>query len=182
MTAFLFVLGSTVLIYISRKSLCLPWSHGFFRFIAWECILALLMLNAKYWFSDPFAWNQLMAWTLLMLSLAPLVFGIQLLHKHGKPARERAGDPSLLAFEKTTQLITDGIYKFIRHPLYTSLVLLTWGVFFKHPGLNGLSIAVTATIFLIFTAKADEAECIRFFGPQYQEYMKRTKMFIPYII
>jgi protein-S-isoprenylcysteine O-methyltransferase Ste14 len=40
---------------------------------------------------------------------------------------------------------------------------------------------MTATLFLIATAKADERECIRFFGVSYQEYMKRTKMFIPYI-
>ena len=36
-----------------------------------------------------------------------------------------------------------------------------------------------ATLFLIATARADEAECIPYFGQSYREYMKKTKMFIP---
>ena len=181
MNTLIFLLGSVLLIYISHNSLRSPQSHGFYRFIAWECILALFVLNMKFWFYQPFSWNQLIAWILLLLSLIPLGFGVHFLRIHGKPVERREGDPSLLAFEKTTQLVTDGVYKFIRHPLYCSLLLLTWGIFFKHPELTPLIIAVTATAFLIFTAKADEAECIRFFGPPYQEYMQRTKMFIPYL-
>jgi protein-S-isoprenylcysteine O-methyltransferase Ste14 len=40
---------------------------------------------------------------------------------------------------------------------------------------------VLATSFLVFTAKADEAECIQFFGPAYNKFMKKSKMFVPYI-
>jgi len=36
-------------------------------------------------------------------------------------------------------------------------------------------------LFLFATAKADEAECIRFFGSSYQAYMKQTKMFVPFL-
>ena len=181
MNTLIFLLGSVLLIYISRNSLRSSQSHGFYRFIAWECILALFALNMEFWFYQPLSWNQFIAWMLLLLSLIPLGFGVHFLRTHGKPVERREGDPSLLAFEKTTQLVTDGIYKFIRHPLYCSLLLLTWGIFFKHPELTPLIIAVTATAFLIITAKADEAECIHFFGPPYQEYIQRTKMFIPYL-
>jgi protein-S-isoprenylcysteine O-methyltransferase Ste14 len=87
----------------------------------------------------------------------------------------------LLAFEKTTALVTSGIYHYIRHPLYSSLFLLAWGIFFKSPSLPGIILVAAATFFLAATAKADESECTHFFGPQYQEYMKRTKMFVPYI-
>jgi protein-S-isoprenylcysteine O-methyltransferase Ste14 len=52
---------------------------------------------------------------------------------------------------------------------------------FKAPLFAGGTLAVLATIFLIYTAKADEEECVRFFGEEYQEYMKRTKRFIPFI-
>lgn len=181
MKTLIFIIGSIPLVYVSRNSLRLPWSHGFFRFIAWECILALFLLNVNYWFANPLAWYQLIAWALLILSLVPLALGVQLLRSQGSPVDKREGDTSLLAFEKTTHLVTDGVYKYIRHPLYCSLLLLTWGIFFKHPGLTGLTLGVTAAAFLYFTAKADEAECIRFFGPPYQEYIQRTKMFIPYI-
>jgi len=181
MEAWIFVLGSAVIIYISRKSLGSPQSHGFYRFLAWECILGLFLLNMKFWFVEPFAWNQIIAWTLLFVSFIPLGFGVHFLRTQGKQAEKREGDPALYGFEKTTNLVTSGIYKYIRHPLYCSLLLLTWGIFFKHTTLTVATLAVVATVFLVFTAKADEAECTRFFGNQYQDYMKRSKMFIPYI-
>lgn len=178
----LFAVGSFGLVAISRKSLRYPRSHGFYRFFAWECILGLFLVNVKFWFYDPFAWNQIIAWFLLFASLVPLVLGVHSLRRRGKPARQREGDPSLLAFEKTTALVTSGIYHYIRHPLYGSLLLLSWGIHFKHFSWLGISLAVAATGFLIFTAKADEAECVQFFGARYSEYMRHTKMFIPYVL
>jgi protein-S-isoprenylcysteine O-methyltransferase Ste14 len=181
MEVWIFVLGSALIIYISRKSLGSPQSHGFYRFLAWECILGLFLLNVRFWLTEPFAWNQIIAWTLLFASFVPLGFGVHFLRTQGKPIEKRESDPSLLAFEKTTNLVTSGIYKYIRHPLYCSLLLLTWGTFFKHITLTAVTLAVAAMVFLVFTAKADEAECTRFFGSQYQDYMKRSKMFIPFI-
>lgn len=179
MNTIAFGIGSVILIYISRASLRAPRSHGFYRFFAWESMLGLFLLNLSYWFQNLFAWHQLIAWTLLFASLIPLAFGISTLKSRGKPTAKRESDPSLLAFEKTTQLVTSGIYKYIRHPLYSSLLLLTWGIFFKLPSIAGGGLASLVTLFLIATAKADEAECVQFFGVNYQNYMKKTKMFFP---
>ena len=90
-------------------------------------------------------------------------------------------EPQLLAFEKTSTLVTSGIYLYIRHPLYSSLLFLTWGIFFKALAWLGMLLALTATIFLVATAWADEVECSRFFGPSYQAYMKRSKRFVPFL-
>jgi protein-S-isoprenylcysteine O-methyltransferase Ste14 len=174
-----FAIGTALLIVVSWKSLAKPNSHGFYRFFAWECILLLFVVNVNYWFKNPFAWYQLIAWTLLFISLVPLGYGIYFLKTRGKPVASRDGDDSLLAFEKTTSLVTTGIYKHIRHPLYSSLLFLAWGIFFKLPTLTGIVLTAVTTAFLFATAKTDEAECIRFFGNEYQEYMKHTKMFIP---
>jgi len=54
----LFVGLSAALGYVSRASLAVPRFHGFYRFFAWECILALFFLNFvsfRQWFGDPFA-------------------------------------------------------------------------------------------------------------------------------
>jgi protein-S-isoprenylcysteine O-methyltransferase Ste14 len=177
----IFITASLFLITVSWKSLRNPSSHGFYRFFAWEAILALFLINAKFWFYKPLAWNQIIAWSLLLLCLIPLAFGIHSLRTRGKPTSRREGDPSLLAFETTTTLVTSGIYQYIRHPLYSSLLLLTWGIFFKAPSWFGITLAVIATLFLIATARADETECTRFFGPPYQAYMQKTKRFVPYI-
>jgi protein-S-isoprenylcysteine O-methyltransferase Ste14 len=176
-----FIIATVLIIYISRASLRQPGSHGFYRFFAWESILLLFLLNVEMWFVDPFSWHQLIAWTLLFVSFVPLIFGVRVLRKRGRPTEERPGDPGLLAFEKTSALVTSGVYAYIRHPLYSSLLLLAWGIFFKAPGLPGLALALVATTFLIATARADEAECTRFFGAEYREYMGKTKGFIPFL-
>ena len=176
-----FVIATALLVYVSRASLRQAGSHGFYRFFAWESILVLFLLNVEKWFVDPFSWHQLIAWTLLFASLAPLIFGVRSLRGRGHPTDKRPGDPSLLAFEKTTALVTTGIYAYIRHPLYSSLLLLAWGIFFKAPNLPGGLLALVATTFLIATARADEAECVQFFGDAYRKYMQKTKRFIPFL-
>jgi protein-S-isoprenylcysteine O-methyltransferase Ste14 len=181
MKPILFLLSSVILVFISRGSLRSARSHGFPRLLAWECMLALFLFNVDFWFIQPFAWNQLIAWALLFLSLIPLGYGVHFLRTRGKPAHQRESDPALLAFEKTTQLVTTGIYQYIRHPLYCSLLLLAWGIFFKHPDLIGFILAAASSVFLFLTAKADEAECLQFFGDEYIQYMRRSKMFIPYL-
>jgi protein-S-isoprenylcysteine O-methyltransferase Ste14 len=103
-----------------------------------------------------------------------------LLRLLGKPDRERI-DPSLVGIEKTTELVTVGIYGYIRHPLYSSLLFLSWGAFFKQPSWAGACLALMATFFLTATAKIEETENMHFFGDVYQTYMEKTKMFIPWL-
>jgi protein-S-isoprenylcysteine O-methyltransferase Ste14 len=73
------------------------------------------------------------------------------------------------------------MYRYIRHPLYRSLLFLTWGAFVKLPTGFGALLASAATGFLPATAAADEAECLRFFGAEYAEYRKRTRRFVPFL-
>jgi protein-S-isoprenylcysteine O-methyltransferase Ste14 len=179
-----FILISLGLIYLSRhslRSLRVPRSHGFYRFFAWEFILALLLLNLPAWFRDPFAWHQVISWLLLAGSLIPLLLGVNALRSRGRPGTRAEAQSHLLSFEKTADLVTSGIYHHIRHPMYSSLLLLTWGIFFKLLSVAGLLLALAASLFLLATAKADEAECLSFFGPAYGAYMQQTKRFLPYI-
>ncbi len=176
-----FFVISAGLISISRASLRAPRSHGFYRFFAWECIVALFLLNVDVWFQEPFAWYQLISWFLLIVCTIVLIVGVRALTSHGKPVAQRETEPQLLAFEKTSALVTSGIYHYIRHPLYSSLLFLAWGIFFKALAWPGLLLALAATLFLVATARADEAECLRFFGSSYQAYLKQTKRFVPYL-
>jgi protein-S-isoprenylcysteine O-methyltransferase Ste14 len=138
-------------------------------------------MNVDSWFREPFTWHQIISWILLCASLVPLILGITTLRKHGKSVEKREGENHLIAFEKTTHLVTTGIYNLIRHPLYSSLLLLAWGIFFKIPSWLGGILLFLATTSLFMTARADEKECIRFFGDAYREYMHHTKRFIPWL-
>lgn len=176
----IFIIISVVITYISRKSLFNPRSHGFTRFFAWEFILALVLLNALHWFKNPFSLKQLISWLFLIISIFLLAHGIQLLRVVGKPNKDRS-DPTLLELEKTSTLVTTGVYKYIRHPLYSSLLFLAWGVFLKNPTWIGFSLALLSSFFLFLTAKNDESECLDYFGKEYQVYMQGTKRFIPFL-
>ena len=176
-----FVLASAGLVWVSWRSLRAPSYHGFYRFIAWELIAALFLLNVDAWLRDPFSWHQLMSWLLLTASILPVVLGVRALARQGRPADYREGAAHLLAFEKTTTVVSSGIYRYIRHPLYSSLLFLAWGIFFKVPTCVGACLAGGATLALLATARADEAECIRFFGAEYGAYMEHTKRFVPFL-
>jgi protein-S-isoprenylcysteine O-methyltransferase Ste14 len=175
-----FLLISTWLAYVSRASLRVPRSHGFYRFFAWESILALFLLNVGEWFRDPFSPPQLISWFLLLVSGFLVLQALYLLRRYGRPDSQRRDAP-LIGIERTTRLVTRGAYRYIRHPLYSSLLFLAWGILFKHPTWATGILGMVATGLLVATAKADETESIRFFGPSYHQYMKRTKMFIPFL-
>ncbi len=177
----LFIVGSAGIVYISRASLRSPRSHGFYRFFAWEAILALFLLNVEYWFWNPFSLQQIISWIFLIASAFLVVHAVKLLRHIGKPNAQRSDDQAAIGFEKTTNLVVVGAYKYIRHPMYSSLLFLTWGVFLKDLSWLSTIIALAATAFLVATAKAEEAEDIRFFGAAYQSYIQQTKMFIPFL-
>ena len=175
-----FIVASAGLAWLSRSCLREFRSHGFYRFFAWESILALVLLNLDYWFYELFSPHQLISWLLLIISSYWVIHGVLSLCMMGNPNRER-NDPLLISIEKTTVLVTAGAYRHIRHPLYSSLLFGAWGVFFKKPSLASGCLVVMATLFLTLTAKIEEAENVRFFGPAYQSYMEKTRMFIPFL-
>ncbi|MFH0783973.1 MAG: isoprenylcysteine carboxylmethyltransferase family protein [Pseudomonadota bacterium] len=97
----------------------------------------------------------------------------------GREARTEM--PENFAFENTTTLVTGGIYRYVRHPMYSSLLLLAWGAFFKHPNPLGLAVTVLTSLFLFIAGHIEENENLAFFGPAYQEYKTTTKKFLPFL-
>jgi len=179
-TLIIFGVLSLPIIFISWRTLFNTKSHGFYRFFAWECIAWLLASNFKWWFANPFSINQIISWILLLFSAYLVISGVILLKMKGKPSQTR-DEENLFGFEKTTELIDTGVFRCIRHPLYASLIFLTWGIFLKHPQIILFIVSLLASILLYITSKLDEKECINYFGEKYIDYMKRTKMFIPYL-
>ena len=158
-----------------------PKSHGFYRFFAWIDIVALIVINSEMWFDNPLALKQIISWTLLAIAIFMVIEGVALLQGIGRPDKNRLDD-SLLGMEKTTRLVVVGLYKYVRHPLYSSLLFLAWGVFFKSITVYTAILVGLATLGLVLTARIEERENRAYFGSAYQEYMKKTRMFIPYIL
>lgn len=180
-TYIIFTALSIPVIIISWRTLFNPRSHGFYRFLSWECILWLFAHNYPYWFNDPFSVRQIFSWVFLVFSAYVLVAGIVQMKK-GRGSGRVGRQKTLYRFEETSLLVDTGIFRYIRHPLYSSLLFLTWGILLKNITLHLLIISVFSTVFLIVTALIDEKECKDYFGEAYYLYMKRTRMFIPYLI
>lgn len=168
----IFAVVSAGIFWVSWPSLRNWRSHGFYRFFAFESILLLLLLNMRYWFQNPLAPLKIVAWVFLIISLFLVIHGFYLLRMIGQPE----GD-----IENTTKLVTVSTYKFIRHPLYSSLLFGAWGIFFKQVSLTATALVLVATVSIIATAKVEERENVQRFGDEYVEYMKTTKMFIPFL-
>lgn len=83
--------------------------------------------------------------------------------------------------EKTSRLVTTGVYRYVRHPLYSSLLFLGWGMAFKFPSWLDAGLALLCTFFLIATARIEERENVAYFEDEYVEYIGRSKMFIPFV-
>jgi protein-S-isoprenylcysteine O-methyltransferase Ste14 len=62
------------------------------------------------------------------------------------------------------------------------LLALAGCAYLKNPqAISGIVLALGATGFLIATSIAEERENRMRFGPAYDDYMKRTRRFIPFL-
>lgn len=165
---------------ISRRSLRNWRCHGFYRFFAFSTCALVLLLNIPYWHDDIFSPLQLMSWALLFVAGLLVVNGVYPLLSQNQ-RRDHDTYKENFAFENTGELIDTGIFGIIRHPMYCSLMLFTWGVCFKHLSVLSVCATVATTLTLWLTAKMEEQENLAFFGEQYHNYMQRTKNFLPYL-
>ena len=176
-----FVVASVAIYHISSSSLRNYRSHGFYRFFAWEAVLVLVLLNLNIRAYRPSSAHHAMAIVCLILSGILGVHGFYMLRREGRLDDQRA-DPTLLPIEKTTVLVTAGAYKYVRHPLYSSFLLLTWGSYLFIPSWQAGVLGVVATLNVIVAARMEEKENLLYFGAAYDDYMRRTKMFIPFVM
>lgn len=176
-----FLATSAVIVRFSCPSMRSIRYHGFYRFFVWEFLSALIVLNVQYSFHRPAGAYQIISKFFLIVSLLLAIDGFHLLRKVGQPDGRRS-DPTLFWVEKTTVLVSVGAYRYIRHPLYSSLIFLTMGTYLESPTPMAGALAFLALLSLVTAAKVEEHENIQYFGASYREYMKRTKMFIPFVI
>ena len=83
------------------------------------------------------------------------------------------------SFEPTTALVTDGIYKYSRNPMYLGGVLFLTGLSVT---LNNIISLITPLIFFLFMnymfIPYEEDELAKTFGDKYIEYRKKVRRWI----
>ncbi len=74
-------------------------------------------------------------------------------------------------------IATDGIYGWVRHPLYTGGLLFLW--FTPAMSLNLLTLYLILSLYFVVGARLEEKRLIHEFGDQYRNYQQTVPMLIP---
>lgn len=149
--------------------------YNIFAFLSLLPVLALaVILPDKPLYSFHFPWNI----PVLLLQLAGLViatiavFQTGLGHLAGlSQLREKGENPT------PGKLVTDGLYKYVRHPIYSGSILFLWAT--PQMTWNGLALRLAFTLYFIIGGMVEEKKLVAEFGEVYRAYRLRTPMLIP---
>jgi protein-S-isoprenylcysteine O-methyltransferase Ste14 len=133
--------------------------------------LALILLILR----DPGALDPLFG---LLLGPVPLFLGIYVIVQ----SIRELGAQNFVPWIKppaSASLKTDGLYGLMRHPIYSGIILSSFG--FASVSHSPERLVLTLVLFYFFTRKAAEEEkyLTERFGKEYEEYAARVKGFIP---
>ena len=78
-----------------------------------------------------------------------------------------------------TRLITDGMYAWVRHPIYALSVTMMTATFVAVPSTAVAAIAIIHITFMHIKARTEEAELLKLHGQDYQTFCEQTGRFIP---
>jgi protein-S-isoprenylcysteine O-methyltransferase Ste14 len=79
------------------------------------------------------------------------------------------------------ELVTSGPYRFVRHPIYSGLLLGLLGTALA-TDLLGLLVAVVLTVYFYYSASVEEKNLTATFPTAYPAYRTATKMLIPFVL
>ena len=82
--------------------------------------------------------------------------------------------------ERSSRLVTNGLYHWVRHPLYAAGLLFIWLT--PVMSQNSLVVIIAATVYILVGAFFEERKLEREFGTAYREYKAATPMLIPGLI
>jgi len=79
--------------------------------------------------------------------------------------------------EKPSSLVTRGLYRYMRHPLYTAGLLFLWLT--PSVSINSLTLYIASTLYILAGIYFEERKLLREFGAAYAEYRRSAPMLIP---
>jgi protein-S-isoprenylcysteine O-methyltransferase Ste14 len=85
--------------------------------------------------------------------------------------------PGALREEKPGNLVTSGLYRSVRHPLYTFSLLILW--LSPSMSINSFIVYLSLTIYILIGIIFEERKLLREFGKAYEEYKSNTPMLFP---
>jgi protein-S-isoprenylcysteine O-methyltransferase Ste14 len=148
--------------------------YNVFSVISLLPILALVMLLPdRLLYTIPSPWVFLTT-LLQILALLALLVGVLQTGLWSFVGLEQLFSP---AIDAPAQLVQHGLYRWVRHPLYTAGLVLIWLT--PVMTLNLFIFYLGLSVYLVIGAYFEERKLSREYGPAYAAYKARTPMFIP---
>jgi protein-S-isoprenylcysteine O-methyltransferase Ste14 len=130
------------------------------------CIIGLYLNHLAIFGAGPITIAiQIMA-ALLML-WARLTFGIRSFHGTANPT--------------TGGLVTNGPYRYIRHPIYAAILYFLWAGIAAHVSLVTVAVGLLATAFTAVRIVAEEKLLVTMY-PEYRAYARVTRRVVPFVL
>src|SRR6185436_14992743 len=87
-----------------------------------------------------------------------------------------------VTFKENHELITGGPYAFVRHPIYTGLLLMLLGTVIISGHAFGFALLALGTVMLRLKSLDEERMMIKHFPDSYPDYRKRVRALIPFLL
>jgi protein-S-isoprenylcysteine O-methyltransferase Ste14 len=81
--------------------------------------------------------------------------------------------------QEKSKLITDGPFRFVRHPIYAFQIVMLAGAFLLLPTLASLVILIIHLVCVLAKATDEESHLEKIYGQAYLDYMARTGRLFP---
>lgn len=78
-------------------------------------------------------------------------------------------------------LVTRGPYQWIRHPIYSAILIFVWAGASSGGSISGIALAALASVAVAFRIAAEERLLVEHY-PEYADYAARTKRLIPFVL
>lgn len=88
---------------------------------------------------------------------------------------------STLVIRRDHQLVTHGVYRYVRHPIYLGVLIVAAGFTVLAGSLRGFLIMALLLPILLIRIRLEERLLLTAFGEQYQRYQNRTRKLIPFL-
>ena len=140
-------------------------------------VYMLLALLAMVGLHSVFPLARLVAPPVSYLGLVPLLIGIAITAAAARKF-SRVGTP-IRPFERSTRLVTDGLYRYTRNPMYLGLTLILIGTWLLLGTASALlPIAVFIWIIQEGFIRGEERFLDEIFGEEYRGYKNRVRRWI----
>jgi protein-S-isoprenylcysteine O-methyltransferase Ste14 len=119
-------------------------------------------------------------WNLVMFGGQLLAITLLLVAFLQTDALSFVGLRQLFEKERSGALVVHGLYKIVRHPLYTFSLLFLWLT--PSVSQNSLTVYIGSTLYILIGTYFEERKLLREFGEAYSDYKKSTPMLIPGLV